>query len=78
LNRQVFSMAETGSVGGNRVWAMAAGVTDRLWEMADPVTIVESAEAAPKARGAAEPQFGGYPEFWLLEIYLGPRIDRYV
>jgi IS1 family transposase len=31
--------------------AMAAGVTDRLWEMADLVAIVEAADAAPKARG---------------------------
>jgi IS1 family transposase len=28
--------------------AMAAGVTDRLWEMADLVAIVEAADAAPK------------------------------
>ena len=31
--------------------AMAAGVTDRLWEMSDLVAIVEAAEDAPKARG---------------------------
>ncbi len=31
--------------------AMAAGVTDRLWEMADLVAIVEAAEDAPKKRG---------------------------
>jgi IS1 family transposase len=31
--------------------AMAAGVTDKLWEMADLVAIVEEADAAPKARG---------------------------
>ena len=31
--------------------AMAAGVTDRLWEIADIVKLVEDAEAAPKARG---------------------------
>jgi transposase len=31
--------------------AMAAGVTDRLWEMADLVAIVEAAEAAPASRG---------------------------
>jgi len=31
--------------------AMAAGVTNRLWEMADLVAIVEAAEEAPKARG---------------------------
>jgi IS1 family transposase len=31
--------------------AMAAGVTDRLWEIADIAKLVEDAEAAPKARG---------------------------
>ena len=31
--------------------AMAAGVTDKLWEMADLVAIVEAAEQAPKKRG---------------------------
>lgn len=31
--------------------AMAAGVTDRLWEMADLVAIVEAAEAKPGKRG---------------------------
>lgn len=31
--------------------AMAAGVTDRLLEMADLVAVVEAAEAAPKKRG---------------------------
>ncbi len=31
--------------------AMAAGVTDRLWEIADIAKLVEHAEAAPKARG---------------------------
>jgi IS1 family transposase len=31
--------------------AMAAGVTDRLWEMADLVAIVEAAEVPAKARG---------------------------
>jgi IS1 family transposase len=31
--------------------AMAAGVTDRLWEMADLVAIVEAAEAPVKPRG---------------------------
>lgn len=31
--------------------AMAAGVTDRLWEMADLVAIVEAAEAQPGKRG---------------------------
>lgn len=28
--------------------AMAAGVTDKLWEMADLVAIVKAADAAPK------------------------------
>ena len=33
--------------------AMAAGVTDRLWDIADIVTLIEKAEAeaAPKKRG---------------------------
>lgn len=31
--------------------AMAANVTDRLWEIADIAKLVEDAEAAPKARG---------------------------
>ena len=31
--------------------AMAAGVTDRLWEIADIAKLVEEAEAAPKKRG---------------------------
>jgi IS1 family transposase len=31
--------------------AMAAGVTDRLWDIADIVMLVEDAEAAPKPRG---------------------------
>ena len=31
--------------------AMAAGVTDRLWEMADLVAVIEAAEEAPKKRG---------------------------
>ena len=31
--------------------AMAAGVTDKLWEMNDLVAIVEAAESAPKIRG---------------------------
>ena len=32
--------------------AMAAGVSDRLWEVADIVTLVEAAEAPAKKRGA--------------------------
>ncbi|MEA3003770.1 MAG: hypothetical protein QOH81_2558 [Sphingomonadales bacterium] len=31
--------------------AMAAGVTDRLWEIADIATLVEDAEARPTKRG---------------------------
>jgi len=31
--------------------AMAAGVADRLWEMADLVAVLEAAEEAPKKRG---------------------------
>jgi hypothetical protein len=31
---------------------MAAGVSDRLWEIADIAKLVEDAEAAPKTRGA--------------------------
>jgi hypothetical protein len=30
---------------------MAAGVMDRLWEMADLVAVVEAAEAKPGKRG---------------------------
>ena len=30
---------------------MAAGVSDRLWEIADIAQLVEDAEAAPKKRG---------------------------
>ena len=46
--------------------AMAAGVTDRLWEMADLVAIIEAAEAKPKTykdhplrRAAAAPRGSG-------------------
>lgn len=31
--------------------AMAAGVTDKLWDMANLVAIVEAAEAKPGKRG---------------------------
>jgi hypothetical protein len=31
--------------------AMAAGVTDRRWEMADLVAVVEAAETTPGKRG---------------------------
>ena len=31
--------------------AMAAGVTDRLWEVADIVTLMDAAEAKPAKRG---------------------------
>ena len=34
--------------------AMAAGVADRLWEIADIVKLVEDADAAPKKRGACK------------------------
>jgi hypothetical protein len=30
---------------------MAAGVSDRLWEISDIAKLVEDAEAAPKVRG---------------------------
>jgi hypothetical protein len=30
---------------------MAAGATDRLWEIADIAKLVEAVDAAPKARG---------------------------
>lgn len=36
--------------------AMAAGVTDRLWEMADLVAILEASEAAPAKRGPYKPK----------------------
>lgn len=35
--------------------AMAAGVTDRLWDVSDLVALVEKAEAAPKKRGPYKP-----------------------
>ncbi len=31
--------------------AMAAGISDRLWEMDDLVRLVEAEDAAPKKRG---------------------------
>jgi hypothetical protein len=31
--------------------AMAAGVTDRLWDVEDLVALVDAAEPAPKKRG---------------------------
>ena len=38
--------------------AMAAGVTDRLWDIADIVMLTEKAEAAPeKARAVQEGNF---------------------
>lgn len=36
--------------------AMAAGVTDRLWEMADLVAIIEAAETKPGKRGPYKPR----------------------
>lgn len=36
--------------------AMAAGVTDRLWEIADIAKLVEDVEAAPKLRGSYKKQ----------------------
>lgn len=39
--------------------AMAAGVTDRLWEMADLVAVVEAAEAKPGKRGPYKKRVGG-------------------
>jgi hypothetical protein len=31
--------------------AMAAGVTDRLWDVSDSVMLIEHAEGPPKPRG---------------------------
>lgn len=36
--------------------AMAAGVTDRLWGIADIVSIIEAAEPAPAKRGSYKKQ----------------------
>jgi len=36
--------------------AMAAGVTDRLWEMSDIVEVIEAAEPTPKKRGPYKKQ----------------------
>lgn len=36
--------------------AMAAGVSDRLWEIGDIVALVEAAEAAPAKRGPYKKQ----------------------
>ena len=35
--------------------AMAAGVTDRLWEIADIITLIEAREGPPKERGPYKP-----------------------
>ncbi len=39
--------------------AMAAGVTDRLWDVDDLVALVEAAEEAPKKRGPYKPRKKG-------------------
>ncbi len=39
--------------------AMAAGVTDRLWEMSDLVAVVEAAEVAPAKRGPYKKRLAG-------------------
>jgi hypothetical protein len=36
--------------------AMAAGVTDRLWEIGDIVVLVEARDAAPAKRGSYKPR----------------------
>ena len=36
--------------------AMAAGVSDRLWDMSDIVALIDAAEAAPKKRGPYKPR----------------------
>ena len=36
--------------------AMAAGVSDRLWSMADIVKLIDDAETAPKKRGPYKKQ----------------------
>lgn len=41
--------------------AMAAGVTDRLWEMSDLVALVEAAEGTPKKRGPYKKRVGVDP-----------------
>jgi len=39
--------------------AMAAGVTDRLWEMSDLVAVIEAAEAKPGKRGPYKKRIAG-------------------
>ena len=38
--------------------AMAAGLTDRVWDMEDVVALVETREPAPKKRGAYKKRAG--------------------
>lgn len=42
--------------------AMAAGVSDRLWEVADIVALVEAAEAPAKKRGSYKKRAGDAAE----------------
>jgi hypothetical protein len=41
--------------------AMAAGVSDRLWEVSDIVALLEAAEAKPGKRGPYKKKPAGYP-----------------
>jgi len=36
--------------------AMAAGVSDRLWEVSDIVSLLEAAESKPSGRGPYKPR----------------------
>jgi hypothetical protein len=42
--------------------AMAAGVTDKLWSMADLVAVLESTEEAPKKRGPYKKRVSPQPQ----------------
>ncbi len=42
--------------------AMAAGVTDRLWEVADIATLIDAREEAPRKRGPYKPRRPPRPE----------------